>query len=95
MRRRGYLYFEDEPGRRAAAIRVSMTQGWFRMIPAVRLGGMGFPEQRLTSNLPKPITAPRQFDSVGYSLRHLCRDTSQVLLGAPAGEAARQPGFPS
>jgi hypothetical protein len=58
MRRRGYLYFEDEAGRRAAAIRVWMTQGWFRMTPAVRLGGMGFPEQRLTSGLPKPTTAP-------------------------------------
>ena len=29
-----------------------------------------------------------------YSLRHLCRDTSSVLLGAPAGEAVWQPEFP-
>jgi hypothetical protein len=39
MRRRGYLYFEDEPGRRAAAIRLWMTQGWLRMSPGVRLQG--------------------------------------------------------
>ena len=59
MRRRGYLYFEDEPGRRAAAICLWMTQGWLRMSPGVRLRGeWGLPEQRLTSSLPKPITAP-------------------------------------
>ena len=56
MRRRGYLYFEDEPGQRAAAIRLWMTQGWFRMSPAVRQ--VGRCEQKLTSGLPKPITAP-------------------------------------
>ena len=34
-------------------------------------------EQRLTSGLPKPDYGPvRQFDSVGYSLRHLCGDTA-------------------
>ena len=53
--RRGYLYFEDEPGRRTAAICLWMTQGWFRMSPAVPAGRC---EQRLTSGLPKPITAP-------------------------------------
>ena len=40
------------------AICLWMTQGWFRMSPAVRLGGVGFPERKLTSGLPKPITAP-------------------------------------
>jgi hypothetical protein len=36
-----------------------MTQGWFRMSPAVRQGGAGGRcEQRFTSGLPKPITAP-------------------------------------
>jgi hypothetical protein len=41
------------------AICLWMTQGWFRMSPAVRKGGVvGRCEQSLTSGLPKPITAP-------------------------------------
>jgi hypothetical protein len=57
------------------AIRLWMTQGWFRMSPAVRQGGVGRCEQSLTIGLPKPITGPCG-SSVGYSLRHLCRDTA-------------------
>ena len=37
------------------AIRLWTTQGWLRMSPGV---GVGRPEQKLTSGLPKPITAP-------------------------------------
>jgi hypothetical protein len=59
------------------AIRLWMTQGWFRMSPAVRQGGGGLPEQRLTSSLPKPITAP-------------CGSLTQ--LAAPRGERGQRSG---
>ena len=42
--------------------------------------------ESFTSGLPKPITPVRQFDSVGYSLRHLCRAaTGRQLQSSPPG----------
>ena len=70
------------------AIRLWMTQGWLRISPGCGCGFGGRCEQRLTSGLPKPDYGPvRQFDSLGYSLRHLCRDIVWVSP-SPASAAA-------
>jgi hypothetical protein len=77
------------------AICLWMTQGWFRMSPAVRQGGSGASKDSPVASLSRLQPPVRQFGSVGYSLRQLLQGhILKVLLGAPAGAAARQPGFP-
>jgi hypothetical protein len=68
------------------AIRLWMTRGWLRMTPGVRLQRKGLPEQRLTSGLPKPITAP--CGSLTQCTRWRSRAATWVSLMTPQRNAA-------
>ena len=80
------------------AIRLRMTQGWLRMSPGCGCRGAGGANKDSPVASLSRLRPVRQFDLLGYSLRHLCRDHSIKIqdllfeaeqLAAQRGRACR------